>query len=142
MAAVVIMACNRADYLERTINSVLKYVSLQPIFFTLLLFYAIIIQQFICIFQISKAHFFKISFICIAGIFYVYTSRCAVLRNLLWSLIQMIYKCICKCKYNTQLIVIAFIIQDGSNSDVKSKALSYNELSHMQVYTFTCMCCT
>ncbi|KAJ7978709.1 Alpha-1,3-mannosyl-glycoprotein 2-beta-N-acetylglucosaminyltransferase [Quillaja saponaria] len=25
VAAVVIMACNRADYLERTVNSVLKY---------------------------------------------------------------------------------------------------------------------
>jgi len=37
---------------------------------------------------------------------------------------------------HTQLIVISFIIQDGSNSDVKSKALSYDELSHMQVYTF------
>ena len=26
MAAVVVMACNRADYLERTIKSILKYV--------------------------------------------------------------------------------------------------------------------
>lgn len=134
MAAVVIMACNRADYLERTIKSVLKYVSLQPIFFTPIL-YIIIMQQFICIFQISKAHFFKISFICIAGIFYVYTSRSAVLRNL-WSLIQMIYILQMQIQH-TQLIVISFIIQDGSNSDVKRKALSYDELSHMQVYTFT-----
>lgn len=39
------MACNRADYLERTINSVLKYASSQPILFTCILY--LIIQQFI-----------------------------------------------------------------------------------------------
>lgn len=64
VAAVVIMACNRADYLERTINSVLKYQ--RPI-----------------------------------------SSRFPL-----------------------------FVSQDGSNSDVKSKALSYNELSHMQHLDF------
>ncbi|KAL5066580.1 hypothetical protein RYX36_028317 [Vicia faba] len=63
VAAVVIMACNRADYLERTINSVLKYQ--RPI-----------------------------------------SSRFPL-----------------------------FVSQDGSNSDVKSKALSYDELSYMQ-YSF------
>lgn len=50
MAAVVIMACNRADYLERTINSVLKYVSLQPIFFTLLLFYTLLFNNLLFVF--------------------------------------------------------------------------------------------
>ncbi|KAK2392981.1 alpha-1,3-mannosyl-glycoprotein beta-1,2-N-acetylglucosaminyltransferase [Trifolium repens] len=60
VAAVVIMACNRADYLERTINSVLKY------------------QRAI-------------------------SSRFPL-----------------------------FVSQDGSNSDVKSKALSHDELSYMQ----------
>ncbi|XP_058785745.1 alpha-1,3-mannosyl-glycoprotein 2-beta-N-acetylglucosaminyltransferase isoform X1 [Vicia villosa] len=64
VAAVVIMACNRADYLERTINSVLKY------------------QR---------------------GI----SSRFPL-----------------------------FVSQDGSNSDVKSKALSYDELSYMQHLDF------
>ncbi|GAU33681.1 hypothetical protein TSUD_310900 [Trifolium subterraneum] len=60
VAAVVIMACNRADYLERTINSVLKY-------------------------QRSISSRFPL-----------------------------------------------FVSQDGSNSDVKSKALSHDELSYMQ----------
>ncbi|KAJ4846640.1 hypothetical protein Tsubulata_014654 [Turnera subulata] len=60
VAAVVIMACNRADYLERTINSVLKYQS--PI-----------------------------------------ASRYPL-----------------------------FVSQDGSNSDVRSKALSYDKLMYMQ----------
>lgn len=64
VAAVVIMACNRADYLERTINSVLKYQ--RPI-----------------------------------------SSRFPL-----------------------------FVSQDGSNSDVKRKALSYDELSHMQHLDF------
>ncbi|OIV96287.1 hypothetical protein TanjilG_05127 [Lupinus angustifolius] len=60
VAAVVIMACNRADYLERTINSVLKYQ--RPI-----------------------------------------SSRFPL-----------------------------FVSQDGSNPDVKSKALSYDQLSYIQ----------
>ncbi|XP_057745867.1 alpha-1,3-mannosyl-glycoprotein 2-beta-N-acetylglucosaminyltransferase isoform X1 [Arachis stenosperma] len=60
VAAVVIMACNRADYLERTINSVLKYQ--KPI-----------------------------------------SSRYPL-----------------------------FVSQDGSNADVRSKALSYDQLSYMQ----------
>ncbi|WJX36353.1 alpha-1,3-mannosyl-glycoprotein 2-beta-N-acetylglucosaminyltransferase [Trifolium repens] len=60
VAAVVIMACNRADYLERTINSVLKY-------------------------QRAVSSRFPL-----------------------------------------------FVSQDGSNSDVKSKALSHDELSYMQ----------
>lgn len=64
VAGVVIMACNRADYLERTINSVLKYQ--RPI-----------------------------------------SSRFPL-----------------------------FVSQDGSNSDVKRKALSYDELSHMQHLDF------
>ncbi|CAK8569409.1 unnamed protein product [Lathyrus sativus] len=64
VAAVVIMACNRADYLERTINSVLKY------------------QRAI-------------------------SSRFPL-----------------------------FVSQDGSNSNVKSKALSYDELSYMQHLDF------
>lgn len=33
MAAVVIMACNRADYLERTVESILKYVHVDHCFF-------------------------------------------------------------------------------------------------------------
>lgn len=64
VAAVVIMACNRADYLERTINSVLKYQ--RPI----------------------------------------------------------------SSKYPL------FVSQDGSNPDVKSKALSYNQLSYLQHLDF------
>ncbi|KAI5402216.1 alpha-1,3-mannosyl-glycoprotein 2-beta-N-acetylglucosaminyltransferase isoform X1 [Lathyrus oleraceus] len=64
VAAVVIMACNRADYLERTINSVLKY------------------QRAI-------------------------SSRFPL-----------------------------FVSQDGSNSNVKNKALSYDELSYMQHLDF------
>ncbi|XP_020237698.1 alpha-1,3-mannosyl-glycoprotein 2-beta-N-acetylglucosaminyltransferase isoform X1 [Cajanus cajan] len=64
VAAVVIMACNRADYLERTINSVLKY------------------QRLI-------------------------SSRYPL-----------------------------FVSQDGSNPDVKSKALSYDQLSYMQHLDF------
>ncbi|GAU33682.1 hypothetical protein TSUD_310890 [Trifolium subterraneum] len=66
VAAVVIMACNRADYLERTINSVLKY-------------------------QRSISSRFPL-----------------------------------------------FVSQDGSNSDVKSKALSHDELSYMQVEYVKC----
>ncbi|XP_027356683.1 alpha-1,3-mannosyl-glycoprotein 2-beta-N-acetylglucosaminyltransferase isoform X3 [Abrus precatorius] len=64
VAAVVIMACNRADYLERTINSVLKY------------------QRHI------------------------------------------------STRYPL------FVSQDGSNPDVKSKALSYDQLSYMQHLNF------
>ncbi|GLT87227.1 hypothetical protein SLE2022_053220 [Rubroshorea leprosula] len=64
VAAVVIMACNRADYLERTINSVLKYQS--PI----------------------------------------------------------------ASKYPL------FVSQDGSNPEVKSKALSYDQLTYMQHLDF------
>ncbi|KAH1123477.1 hypothetical protein AAZX31_06G000300 [Glycine max] len=64
VAAVVIMACNRADYLERTINSVLKYQ--RPI-----------------------------------------SSRYPL-----------------------------FVSQDGSNPNVKSKALSYDQLSYMQHLDF------
>ncbi|RDX61027.1 Alpha-1,3-mannosyl-glycoprotein 2-beta-N-acetylglucosaminyltransferase, partial [Mucuna pruriens] len=64
VAAVVIMACNRADYLERTINSVLKY------------------QRLI-------------------------SSRYPL-----------------------------FVSQDGSNPDVKHKALSYDQLSYMQHLDF------
>ncbi|XP_010555166.1 PREDICTED: alpha-1,3-mannosyl-glycoprotein 2-beta-N-acetylglucosaminyltransferase [Tarenaya hassleriana] len=64
LAAVVIMACNRADYLERTINSVLRYQS--PI----------------------------------------------------------------ASKYPL------FVSQDGSNPAVKSKALSYNQLTYMQHLDF------
>ncbi|KAL2346003.1 hypothetical protein Fmac_000003 [Flemingia macrophylla] len=64
VAAVVIMACNRADYLERTITSVLKY------------------QRLI-------------------------SSRYPL-----------------------------FVSQDGSNPDVKSKALSYDQLSYMQHLDF------
>ncbi|KAJ1379375.1 Nucleotide-diphospho-sugar transferase [Sesbania bispinosa] len=64
VAAVVIMACNRADYLERTINSVLKYQ--RPI-----------------------------------------SSRYPL-----------------------------FVSQDGSDPDVKSKALSYDQLSYMQHLDF------
>ncbi|KAI3718192.1 hypothetical protein L6452_19050 [Arctium lappa] len=60
VAAVVIMACNRADYLERTIKSILKYHG-------------------------SVASKFPV-----------------------------------------------FVSQDGSNSDVRTKALSYNELTYMQ----------
>ncbi|XP_043711045.1 alpha-1,3-mannosyl-glycoprotein 2-beta-N-acetylglucosaminyltransferase isoform X3 [Telopea speciosissima] len=60
IAAVVVMACNRPDYLERTIESILKY-------------------------QISVASKFPL-----------------------------------------------FISQDGSNERVKSKALSYNQLTYMQ----------
>ncbi|XP_061355719.1 alpha-1,3-mannosyl-glycoprotein 2-beta-N-acetylglucosaminyltransferase [Gastrolobium bilobum] len=64
VAAVVIMACNRADYLERTVNSVLKFQ--RPI-----------------------------------------SSRYPL-----------------------------FVSQDGSNSDVKNKALSYDHLSYMQHLDF------
>ncbi|THU54080.1 hypothetical protein C4D60_Mb10t21250 [Musa balbisiana] len=64
VAAVVIMACNRPDYLERTIESVLKY-------------------------QRSIATKFPL-----------------------------------------------FVSQDGTNSDVKSKAMSYNQLTYMQHLDF------
>lgn len=83
MAAVVVMACNRADYLERTIKSVLKYVLyFSIIFFTHILSMIIVLNNYLfsssvmiyLFFQISKAHLFKISFIHISGILDVLSS--------------------------------------------------------------------
>ena len=39
VAAVVIMACNRPDYLERTIQSILKYVCLHCFFISMIYMY-------------------------------------------------------------------------------------------------------
>jgi len=90
------MACNRADYLERTINSVLKYVSLQPIFFTP--FNTFLCNNLFLFFRYQRPISSRFPLFVSQVFFYLYTSRWAVLRNL-WSLIQMISKC--KYKYNT-----------------------------------------
>lgn len=83
LAAVVIMACSRADYLERTVNSVLKSVLLKLVLF--LFFY------------------------------------------LLFSFFSYRYQSPIASKYPL------FISQDGSNQAVKSKSLTYTQLTYMQV---------
>lgn len=140
VAAVVIMACNRADYLERTINSVLKYVHCILCFVLLTQFFIFSADPlaWFSIFQISKFCCFEVSCLCIPGT-YIYRLVIAVLQikvcvmGMLDALKTMF---LLKLRFWRDSLpsMVAFIFsQDGSHPGVRSKALSYDQLTYMQV---------
>uniref|UniRef100_A0A453Q8Z7 Alpha-1,3-mannosyl-glycoprotein 2-beta-N-acetylglucosaminyltransferase n=2 Tax=Aegilops tauschii subsp. strangulata TaxID=200361 RepID=A0A453Q8Z7_AEGTS len=89
VAAVVIMACNRPDYLQRTVESILKY---------------------------QKA---------VASKFPLFISQVLVVA--ISVLVFSIFKCV-----GRNFLHCSFQSQDGTNGEVKKKALSYTQITFMQ----------
>lgn len=144
IAAVVIMACNRADYLERTINSILKYVSLFLLIFSLssswtqtsVLRLFPILPVTPCNYAVEKLIQYFLLFRyqgIVASKFPLFVSQvpCIVVVQFcatLGILLCWIYLFPLKHFYHTSLFM-----QDGPNQDVKAKALSYKQITYMQV---------
>ncbi|KAL9313511.1 hypothetical protein ACSQ67_018963 [Phaseolus vulgaris] len=143
VAAVVVITCNRADYLERTINSVLNQELLQKTYNPVIIFHWTRISQ--CGVECKFSPFFlKAIGMSMSSIgpeletilprensfFGARLDSWLCLRALLGSTPFLFF-----LKYQRPISsrFPLFVSQDGSDPDVKSKALSYDQLSYMQV---------